>query len=123
MSALQCPDCGQDYQKNAGHCRGGKYGGCCSSFDTVSGFDAHRTGDYSPSNPRRCLTRDEMIAAGWHHTERGYWRSPADQRSRERARARYADSSVGGRSQSHGTGEPLPECQPAVSARPSAVAA
>lgn len=52
-----CSDCGKHYTPNGGHCRGGKYGGCCESFSSISTFDRHRTG---PHDARRCLTPSEM---------------------------------------------------------------
>ena len=91
-AALTCPDCGQSYDKRAGHCRGGAYGGCCVSFATMAGFDAHRTGPY---DDRRCLALEERIAAGWHTDERGYWRSPADDKAADAVRARFKRGASG----------------------------
>jgi hypothetical protein len=75
---LVCPDCGQRYKANAGHCRGGRFGGCCSSFATGSGFDEHRTGDHADGT-RRCLTVEERREAGWAQRPGGFWASPRDE--------------------------------------------
>jgi len=45
-------------------------GGCGLVFKSVSAFDKHRAGD---GDHRRCLTEDEMRAAGMLVNERGQW--------------------------------------------------
>ena len=47
---------------------------CLKYFKTDSAFDKHRTGSYPD---RRCLTDDELAAAGWSISIEGYWRKPA----------------------------------------------
>lgn len=75
-----CPDCGQTYRPEAGHCRAGRYGGCCRSFANVArGEDPHRSGDYSTG--RRCMTDAELLAAGWE-LDGHYWRTPGQARAR-----------------------------------------
>lgn len=111
MSALVCLDCGQRYKRNAGHCRGGRYEGCCSSFDTTAGFDAHRTGGYAVPGERRCLTPEERIALGWTQTPTGFWRSPRDERNADKIRRRVGGSVPGA---SEGAGLDL-RSTPAVS--------
>lgn len=75
MSA--CPDCQRQYRAVAGHCRGGKYGGCCRSFRGTKDFDAHRVGAFHDGS-RRCLTDAEMLDKGWIQTD-GLWASPYTQ--------------------------------------------
>lgn len=102
MSVSECPECGQTYRPSAGHCRGGAYGGCCTSFAAQVDFDEHRKGDHA-SGQRRCLTTAEMLDAGWatdtplHVAHRSspegrtlYWASPKTLRSRARMAARKA---------------------------------
>lgn len=57
--------------------------GCDDNFVSVSSFDDHRVGPhceefapgrFRPSPERRCLTAQELIAAGWGHTPKG-WRN------------------------------------------------
>ena len=50
------------------HCRA-----CGQSFRSVSGFDRHRTG---PADVRRCLSADELTAAGWRINRAGFWLRP-----------------------------------------------
>ena len=102
MSVSECPECGQTYRPSAGHCRGGAYGGCCTSFAAQVDFDEHRVGDHA-SGQRRCLTHDERLAKGWltdtpsHVAHKSspegrtlYWASPKTLRSRARMAARKA---------------------------------
>ena len=73
-----CPDCDRKFNgsdRSGGHCRGGKFGGCCKSFRSLSGFDKHRTGPYD--GERRCLTADELAAKGWTCDDNNTWRMPA----------------------------------------------
>jgi hypothetical protein len=75
-----CPECQQEYsgaQRAGGHCRGGRYGGCCQSFGSQNSGDKHRVGPHEPRGSRRCLTPDEMRAKGWTQDDRGAWRTPA----------------------------------------------
>jgi hypothetical protein len=69
-----CPDCGQTYRATAGHCRGGRFGGCCRSFEESQDFDRHRTGGFHDGS-RRCLTDAEMVEKGWTRVEHR-WLSP-----------------------------------------------
>lgn len=80
-SANTCPDCGQTYLPEAGHCRGGRWGGCCRSFanNARNHDDPHRTGDHNTT--RRCMTDSELLAAGWEQAGH-LWVSPAGVRSR-----------------------------------------
>lgn len=74
---LVCLDCGGRFSgsdRAGGHCRGGKYGGCCKSFRSLGGFDKHRTG---PHEDRRCLTSEELLAKGWTCDGDSIWRMPA----------------------------------------------
>lgn len=64
----RCPACGVTFgggDGSGGHCRA-----CCTTFRTQSAFDRHRVGKHGPE--RRCLTADEMTAAGWRDTDRGW---------------------------------------------------
>ena len=72
---------------------------CKQDFAGVSGFDAHRRGEYPQTGPsdyldrfrlnlvprdedyrpefgRRCTTPDELRAAGWRQDGFGRWRQP-----------------------------------------------
>jgi hypothetical protein len=61
---------------------------CGQDFGSLSAFDAHRVGvhayTYSQGaamtpireDGRRCLTIDELYAAGWHRDQHGRWRTP-----------------------------------------------
>lgn len=53
---------------------------CGHTFGGERGFDLHRVGGYAPpgsmQGTRRCLTADEMMAAGMTQDERGLWRRP-----------------------------------------------
>jgi hypothetical protein len=86
----RCPECGASYSPNGGgHCRGGKYGGCCRTFTSDSSGDKHRVGPYDPPGSRRCLTLDELLADGWRETPHGWTPEPPmseEQRARMRAR-------------------------------------
>jgi hypothetical protein len=50
---------------------------CGELFNSVTGFDWHRVGDYETKNNRqgvvRCLTPAEMAAKGWSLNKRGMW--------------------------------------------------
>lgn len=61
-------------------------GACGEPFQSQGLFDEHRVGSYDRAGedrvvkgkrvgPRRCLTRDEMLAKGWRHDGRT-WRGP-----------------------------------------------
>ncbi len=85
MAANACPDCGQGYRSGAGHCRGGKYGGCCRSFRGTLDFDRHRTGPHDGA--RRCRTDAELLDAHWVKTDYplpDLWASPRTQQILER---------------------------------------
>ncbi len=45
-------------------------GACRERFKSVTGFDRHRVG---PGDARRCLSAEEMRAAGMSRNERGQW--------------------------------------------------
>jgi hypothetical protein len=71
-----CPDCGQKYSgadSSGGHCRGGRYPGCCQSFRSNTTADAHFV--RLPGGKVRCSTPDEMRARGWNCDEHGVWRA------------------------------------------------
>ena len=44
---------------------------CGKVFTTTSTFDKHRTGKYPD---RRCLTTEELDAAGWGLNQHGRWK-------------------------------------------------
>lgn len=75
MSVLTCGDCGSRYRPTVGHCRGGVYDGCCSSFGDMLSADRHRVGSLSDGT-RRCLTVAERLGAGWVQDEHGVWSHP-----------------------------------------------
>lgn len=58
--------------------RGARYGcqTCLKVFKSCGAFDRHRKGKYHPYK-RRCLTTDEMLAAGFVKKETGVWVSAA----------------------------------------------
>ena len=94
MSALTCPECGQTYRASGGHCRGGRYGGCCRSFAGTAPrtHDPHLTGGYDDGT-RRCKTDAELLDEGWQR-EQHMWVSPLTQRNRARPRDRDAFSTT-----------------------------
>jgi len=50
--------------------------GCGETFNSNGAFDAHRVGGHSNSKygiKRRCLSVDELLAAGWLRNARGRW--------------------------------------------------
>lgn len=54
---------------------------CGLNFTSVTGFDAHRVGQYERpgvpgSNTRRCLTGDELREKGYEPDDQGRWRRP-----------------------------------------------
>jgi hypothetical protein len=75
----ECSQCGRRYNgsdRSGGHCVGGKFGGCCKSFRSLTGFDKHRTGPFEPDE-RRCMTAEELTAKGWSVDDNNTWRMPA----------------------------------------------
>lgn len=49
-------------------------GGCGEYFNSDSPFDRHRIGDFgSETNPRRCMTVEEMKEAGMTINDAGFW--------------------------------------------------
>jgi hypothetical protein len=48
---------------------------CSRLFTGIDAFDRHRTGTYGePSDPRRCLSEEEMEAKGFKQSKRtGMW--------------------------------------------------
>lgn len=53
-------------------------GGCRESFNSVTAFDFHRTGDYGNRGAnRRCLSVAEMVAKGMSRSRTGFWISKA----------------------------------------------
>ena len=47
---------------------------CNLSFSSTSSFDRHRVGRYSHDpKTRRCLSTDEMLAAGFELSPKGFW--------------------------------------------------
>ena len=75
MPAGTCPYCKQSYSAVAGHCTGGPFSGCCSSFASTGGFERHLVRDMG-ERTRRCLTRIERLDLGWTQDRRGYWVVP-----------------------------------------------
>jgi hypothetical protein len=69
---IVCHICGNEYHggERGGHCRGGKYGGCCQTFSNDATGDKHRP----VGGP--CLTPAEMTALGWRETPRGWTHWP-----------------------------------------------
>lgn len=59
------------------HCADGRWGGCGKVFRNIGGFDAHRVGTFSPISTRRCMTNEEMEAAGFAETN-GFWGRPSN---------------------------------------------
>ncbi len=57
---------------NRCQCAGPPFAGCGEYFNSTAAFDRHRAGSYSPMQ-RRCLTPDEMRAAGMSRNEAGFW--------------------------------------------------
>jgi len=65
---------------------------CGLTFSTLHNFERHRIGKYditAPGYGRRCRTPDEMLAADWRKTARGWtpeapWK-PQHQRKVERS--------------------------------------
>lgn len=90
IMANHCDDCRRPFKANAGHCRGGRYGGCCKSFASGVDFDLHRTGDFGIPGDRRCLTSEEMLKIGWILEDEYFWRSPRSQKNRDRVRIQKA---------------------------------
>lgn len=48
---------------------------CEEVFASVSGFDKHRVGSYTPDN-RHCLSPKKLEKMGWGKDKRGHWRLP-----------------------------------------------
>ena len=73
-----CDICGAIFgPADTGHCRGGKWGGCCQTFASSHAFDRHRTGPFNPDGLRRCRTTGELEAKGWAKTgPYDSWRTP-----------------------------------------------
>lgn len=44
---------------------------CEKYFNSIAGFDKHRTGDHSVG--RTCLSEDEMLAIGMVTNDAGFW--------------------------------------------------
>ncbi len=73
MAAMShCDICGQDYRVHSGgHCRGGKYGGCCRTFASDTAGDCHR-----PVHGPCADVHNELNAAGqkvWRQNKWGEW--------------------------------------------------
>lgn len=84
--ARTCPDCGHTFNTGVGHCRGGRWGGCCRSFNSHRDGDAHQ-------RDGRCRTDADLTAAGWVEAD-GWWTSAASRLSAERARAQFGSVSA-----------------------------
>lgn len=75
-----CQICGAQFNggdRSGGHCKGGRYGGCCQSFGSLTAFVKHWVGPFEPPGQRRCLAPDEMREKGWTLDDAGVWRLPA----------------------------------------------
>jgi hypothetical protein len=46
---------------------------CEKLFNSTAAFDKHRTGSFSPLGLRRCLSAEEMLAAGMAENDAGRW--------------------------------------------------
>lgn len=104
-STIHCYECNRDVP--TGHCKGGKWGGCCESFTSYTAFDRHRIGPYdSRDGVRRCLTPAEMIAMGGRDTPRG-WTFEPPMTPEQRARSRRKENR--GAASPEETGEDDPE--------------
>lgn len=58
---------------------------CFEYFNSDYGFDRHRVGDWQRRGAnRRCLTVDEMTAAGWEKNAAGLWIEETRSKRRER---------------------------------------
>lgn len=55
---------------------------CGDYFGSVRGFDRHRVGEVGTPS-RRCLTSDELAAAGWVRNAQGFWLQPDPRRAVE----------------------------------------
>jgi hypothetical protein len=58
-----------------------KCSGCGKDFRSGGAFEMHRIGKFEPKpgqEGRRCMTTDEMIAAGMQQDGKGTWRGPAN---------------------------------------------
>jgi len=49
---------------------------CGKTFISLEAFDAHRTGSFR-NDTRRCMTEQEMRAAGMTQNSKGWWVVPA----------------------------------------------
>ena len=58
---------------------------CGEYFGSERAFDRHRVGDYAEPGQwrgtRRCLLLDEMMAAGWQRSARGFLLQPDPRRA------------------------------------------
>ena len=45
--------------------------GCGEYFNSLKGFDRHRTGEFGQT--RRCRTVDELTTKGWCRNKDGFW--------------------------------------------------
>ena len=107
---MKCDICGQAFKPSVGHCRGGKWEGCCRSFVSNKGGDAHRVGKFGDGS-RRCMTDEELNEKGWIRDSHGYWSSPADIKQRARARDWYKSQRAaqqGAKGASGGAGQTVP---------------
>ena len=52
---------------------------CLERFVGETAFDAHRFGKYGRN--RRCMTAQEMLAAGMQRNRKGYWSRGAQSRA------------------------------------------
>lgn len=57
---------------------------CELGFGSERAFDRHRYGEVGD---RRCLTTDEMTAAGWAQDHRGFWLTPDPRRAGDQPQA------------------------------------
>lgn len=82
---MVCPDCRTRFRPGVGHCRGGVYDGCCSSFTDARSSERHRVGGFGDGS-RRCLSVAERVAAGWVRDGDGLWSHPVAVAAAARAR-------------------------------------
>jgi hypothetical protein len=62
---------------------------CGEYFNSLRGFDRHRTGTFKERGVhRRCLSVAELVARGWSKNEDGFWITETFEQRLARAAAR-----------------------------------
>lgn len=57
-------------------------GACEQYFNSMTGFEAHRVGSFTPDK-RRCLTVTEISGLGYIKNQDGFWIMPISEEKRE----------------------------------------